>query len=931
MDALQEGITIADFSRHDHPLIYCNQGFVRLTGFCVEETLGHNCRFLQGEGTDPAAVAELSVAIRDGRSVCVELLNYRKSGEPFVNLLSLTPIHDNEGRLTHYVGIQSDITELVSRKHACDVATHVARVASAATEAKSRFLATMSHEIRTPLNGIISVSQLLVESPLTPMQRDLVNTICTSGETLLALITDILDFSRIEANKLQLNFASFDLRAVVEAAVEVAGLEAGKKRVNLGYYVNPRVPTLVRGDPNRLQQILLNMLNNALKFTERGCVMLEVWVREISKPASGTPGRSLSGPKHPYPQMLVGDAQNSGGGGADGKSGRRKLRRSSGEQRDYAYEQNHNRMLQGIGMPADVSMEMNRIMMQAGTVTASETQPSASTSHNSGSGAADGSGSGANGNAPTSQAHAPNVVVDAKGDWFEVNFIVRDTGIGISEQGLSRLFISFSQVDSSPTRRYGGSGLGLAISRRLCEAMNGMMWADSEGIGYGSTFGATVPMPSLDNEKGAPGEGDPTSASKADAAPKGKRSDWLKCTGVHPGLVGKTLLLYDRCPTMRHILRCLLREWGMRVYVVSTADDCLRAIRGEEVAAVASAEAVECERCVGGGSAGVAAKEAGACADAPTKLFLTDSLPTGECSGDPYLDEECRPPPRGVKFDLVVSEGDREPIVRELHSRDMAAVTTSWPDDLNVRGDDNNRKDSVSSIIHVSKPIRHVRLRLALLKALGLPVLPKPGNKLPPLRTEAELDAGDASTKRSVEASKKDATAMSAVASATGAGQTAGESAAAGAAGMATACTAASADEQTHRTLRVLLAEDNKINTKVALKVLTRLGHTNTIVAEDGLQVLDVLAKSPNGINSFDIILMDLHMPNMGGMEATKLIKDTYKDSNVPIVAVTADAFEDSKEKCLNSGFTEWLAKPFRIEQLHELLTRLCHLDASDN
>ncbi|XRB15372.1 clathrin heavy chain [Pseudoscourfieldia marina] len=133
MDALQEGITIADFSRHDHPLIYCNQGFVRLTGFCVEETLGHNCRFLQGEGTDPAAVAELSVAIRDGRSVCVELLNYRKGGEPFVNLLSLTPIHDDEGRLTHYVGIQSDITELVSRKHACDVATHVARVVSVAT------------------------------------------------------------------------------------------------------------------------------------------------------------------------------------------------------------------------------------------------------------------------------------------------------------------------------------------------------------------------------------------------------------------------------------------------------------------------------------------------------------------------------------------------------------------------------------------------------------------------------------------------------------------------------------------------------------------------------------------------------------------------------------------------------------------------------
>ena len=126
------------------------------------------------------------------------------------------------------------------------------------------------------------------------------------------------------------------------------------------------------------------------------------------------------------------------------------------------------------------------------------------------------------------------------------------------------------------------------------------------------------------------------------------------------------------------------------------------------------------------------------------------------------------------------------------------------------------------------------------------------------------------------------------------------------------------------RKLRVLLAEDNKINTKVALNVLNRLGHKNVTVAEDGLQVLDVLAKSPNGPGDFDVLLMDLHMPNMGGVEATEQILSKYPSATLPIVAVTADAFEDSKEKCMRVGFRDWLSKPFRVEQVHELLERLC-------
>ncbi|MGW8301496.1 MAG: PAS domain S-box protein [Desulfobacterales bacterium] len=330
-----------------------------------EEVVGKSIKeFLDDKNIK--VIREQEQAHGEGRKALYEVSISRADGNFVPCLVNAASLLDADGKKIGTFGMFTDITE---RKHMEDELIEAKHLADEANRAKGDFLANMSHEIRTPMNAVIGMTHLALKTELTPKQRDYLTKIQSSANSLLGIINDILDFSKIEAGKLDMESIDFNLDEVLANLANLVTVKAQEKKdLEVLFATDQDVPRSLVGDPLRLGQVLINLANNAVKFTEQGNIVVSTEVLKLDE---------------------------------------------------------------------------KRVSLK---------------------------------------------------------FAVSDTGIGLTKEQAARLFQSFSQADTSTTRKFGGTGLGLAISKRLVEMMNGEIWVESEP-GQGSTFNFTAVF-GLGEEKG---------------------------------------------------------------------------------------------------------------------------------------------------------------------------------------------------------------------------------------------------------------------------------------------------------------------------------------------------------------------------------------------------------------------------------------------
>ncbi len=397
----------------------CNSAFERLFQYSRSDIIGTELNSLVAPPHLITEVADYTRRIVGGEPVRATTQRRRKDGTMMDVEMYGVPLFVS-GEMVGELVLYHDVSERKRTEAALEAAKEQAE---SANQAKSDFLANMSHEIRTPMNGIIGMTQLALEAELTPDVREYLNMVKSSADSLLTLLNEILDFSKIEAGKFEFELLPFALRESLGQAMKALGHSAHRKGLELAWQVAPEVPEWLLGDCGRLRQVLVNLVGNAIKFTESGEVVVTT------------------------------------------KLGERTAEKA------------------------------------------------------------------------------------------ELEFTVRDTGIGISEDKQAHIFAAFTQADSSTTRKYGGTGLGLAIAQRLVNMMDGTIRVESK-LGEGSSFHFNVRLGLPDKQFVPPALAEP------------------------PLLRGLAALIVDDNQTNRSILAETFKQWQMAPQMASNARDALKMLRG---------------------------------------------------------------------------------------------------------------------------------------------------------------------------------------------------------------------------------------------------------------------------------------------------------------------------------------------------------------
>ncbi|MFA6121523.1 MAG: DAHL domain-containing protein [Sideroxydans sp.] len=396
-------------------ILYTNGKFTEISQYAAEELKGQDHRILNSGHHPSEFFKEMWQTISQGHVWHGEVKNRRKDGSYYWVDSTIVPFMDEHGEPLRYVSIRTDITE---RKQAERDMLHAKEAAEEANRSKSDFLANMSHEIRTPMNGIIGMTELALDTDLNDEQREFLGLVKNSADNLLTIVNDILDFSKIEAGKMGIENIEFCLPEMLSQTMRTIALRAHQKGLELVLDIDPAIQQMLIGDPGRLRQVILNLIGNAIKFTEQGEVVVRASLRDV----------------------------------------------------------------------------------------------------------------------------------DTASHLVSLDLSVSDTGIGIPADKQQAIFESFSQADTSTTRKYGGTGLGLTISTRLVALMQGNIRVESE-VGKGSTFHVEVAL-----EKGG-----------AAIKPKfeaGKLADMK-------------VLVVDDNATNREIAMKLLQGWKMKPHAVESSEQAI--------------------------------------------------------------------------------------------------------------------------------------------------------------------------------------------------------------------------------------------------------------------------------------------------------------------------------------------------------------------